>query len=112
MGHRAVHRPVECDRLDDTGGVWIITAVILGLLMYVGVVVMLVAGFTVVAPLAVLPPVLVGLIGGNSLLGGGRRHGRPVPDPVPLGPLPRSSDGPDGPIAPGSPVAGEPTGPQ
>lgn len=59
----------------DAGGVWIRTGVVLGMLVYAGVVVMAAAGFTAVIPLVVLPPVLVGLIGAANLLGGGRQTG-------------------------------------
>jgi protein-S-isoprenylcysteine O-methyltransferase Ste14 len=61
---------------DDTGGVWILTGIVLGLLVYAGMVLMLVAGFSGVGPLVVIPPVLLALIAANSLLGGGRTHGR------------------------------------
>ena len=61
---------------DDEGGVWIVTGWVLCLMVYGLVVLMYVAGFTPVLPLVVLPPVVIGLIGANSLLGGGR-HGRP-----------------------------------
>jgi hypothetical protein len=61
---------------DEEGGVWILTGWVLCLMVYGLVVLMYVAGFTTVLPLVVLPPVVVGLIGANSLLGGGRDHGR------------------------------------
>jgi hypothetical protein len=85
---------------DDTGGAWIVTAVVLGVLAYLGVVVMAVAGFTAVVPLVVLPPVLVALIGANNLLGGGRSHGRSPGRPVGRGQAPLSSSGPNGPASP------------
>jgi hypothetical protein len=72
---------------DDCGGVWIVTGVLLCILVYAGVVLMDIAGFTAVLPLVVIPPVLVALIAGSSLLGGGRGSGRrgstgrPPPDP-------------------------------
>ncbi len=84
----------------DTGGAWIVTAVVLGVLAYLGVVVMAVAGFTAVVPLAVLPPVLVALIGANNLLGGGRSHGPSPGRPVGGGQAPLSSSGPNGPASP------------
>jgi hypothetical protein len=69
--------------------VWIATGVILGVLMYGLVVLMDVAGFTEVLPLVVIPPVVVGLIGANSLLGGGRGQrrsgGRPGASAEPAG---------------------------
>jgi hypothetical protein len=78
-------------RHDDAGGVWIVTGIVLGVLVYAGIVVTVMAGFTVALPLVVIPPVVVGLIGASSLLGGGRGRGaRP-------GPRPR---GPDEPIGP------------
>ncbi len=57
----------------DAGGVWIVTGWVAGLLVYAGVVLMAMAGFTAVLPLVVVPPVLVALIGGGNLLGG-RTH--------------------------------------
>ncbi len=103
----------------DAGGVWIITGIVLGVLVYAGIVLMDVAGFTVVAPLVVVPPVLVALIGANSLLGGGRSHGRSPGRPVGDGREPLPSSGPNGqvesgkgrPSAPGPPVE-EPPGPR
>ncbi len=72
---------------DDAGGVWIVTGLVLGAVVYAGMVMMLVAGFTPVTPLVVIPPVLVALIGGNNLVGGGRGHRRSArpsgPDPAP-----------------------------
>ncbi len=68
-------------RFDDAGGVWIVTGIVLGVLLYGFIVLMDVAGFTPVAPLVILPPILVALIGANSLLGGGRT--RSTPQPVP-----------------------------
>ena len=67
---------------DDAGGVWIITGILLGALLYAGIVLMEVAGFTAVAPLVVIPPVLFGLIAANNLLGGGRTYGRSRGRPV------------------------------
>ena len=68
------------DRLDrtpdDTGGVWIVTGIVMGALVYAGMVTMLVAGFTPVTPFVIMPPVLLALIAGNSLIGGGRTPGR------------------------------------
>lgn len=61
-------------RRDDEGGVWIVTGIVLGVLVYAGIVLMDVAGFTEVAPLVVIPPVLVGLIVANNFLGGRRRR--------------------------------------
>jgi hypothetical protein len=87
--------------LDDAGGVWIATGIVLGVLLYAGIVLMEVAGFTAVAPLVVIPPVLVALIGANSLLGGGGSHGRSTGGPVGDGRAPLSSSGPNGPVTPG-----------
>jgi len=76
---------------DDAGGVWIATGIVLGVLVYAGIVITVMAGFTVAVPLVVIPPVVVGLIGANSLLGGGRTHRAP----------PRAGPrGPDDPIGP------------
>jgi hypothetical protein len=63
--------------VDDAGGVWIITGFVLGAIVYAGMVLMAVAGFTAVIPLVVIPPVLVAIIAANSLLGGGRGASRP-----------------------------------
>lgn len=59
----------------EGGGVWIATGLLLGLLAYGGVLLMLVAGYTAVLPLAVVPLVLVGLIAAANLLGG-RSYGQ------------------------------------
>ena len=59
----------------DDGGVWIVTGWVLGLAVYAGVVVMAAAGVTSVLPLVVIPPILIGLIGGANLIGG-RDRGR------------------------------------
>jgi hypothetical protein len=78
-------------RRGDAGGIWIATGVVLGALLYAGIVLTVIAGFTVAVPLVVIPPVVIGLIGANNLLGGGRTHGaRPGPRPP----------GPDEPIGP------------
>jgi len=100
--HRWDRRPGP----DDAGGVWIATGVALGAVVYAGMVLMLVAGFTAVAPLVIVPPVLVALIGANNLLGGGRSHGRSPSRPVGGGQAPLSSSGPNGPLPgePGSPA--------
>ena len=81
--------PVRTPRhADDAGGMWIRIGIIGGLLIYAGVVVMAAAGFTEIIPFVIIPPILVALIGANSLVGGGRRR-RPEPAPRPLGtPLP------------------------
>ena len=73
---------------DDAGGVWIITGIVLGALVYAGVVLMVVAGFTAAVPFVVIPPVIVAMIGANSLLGGGRpsRPARAPSGPAPGGP--------------------------
>jgi hypothetical protein len=80
----------------DSGGVWIVTGVVLGVLLYAGIVLMDVAGFTEVLPLVVVPPVLLGIIGAQNLLGGGRDHGRTPGPPVGGGRSP-TSEGPPGP---------------
>jgi hypothetical protein len=71
--------------------VWINTGIVLGVLFYGFIVLMLVAGFQAVLPLVILPPVVLGLIGANNLLGGGHRYGRSAGTPAPV-----SSRGPDG----------------
>jgi hypothetical protein len=99
---------------DDTGGVWIVTGLVVGAIVYAGMVMMMVAGFTVVAPLVVIPPVLAALIGANNLLGGGRSHGRSPGRPVGQGQAPLSSSGPNGalPSATPGPAAEEGRGPR
>ena len=99
-------RPVRYGsrRVDDAGGVWILTGVLLGVLVYAGVVVMYIAGFTPVAPLVVIPPVLIGLIGANSLLGGGRGHARSSAGPAAATPTQRRSPAPVDPDGPGAEV--------
>jgi hypothetical protein len=87
-------------RNDDTGGMWIVTGLVLGVVAYAGIVLMAVAGFTAVVPLVVIPPVLVALIGGNNLLGGGRSHGRSPGRPVGQGRARLSSSGPNGAVKP------------
>jgi len=77
MGRGALaSSPGDHRRRDDRGGVWIVTGIVLCALVYAGCVLMAVAGFTAVVPLVVVPPVLLGIIAANSLLGGGRDHGR------------------------------------
>ena len=108
---------------DDAGGVWIKIGWVVGLLVYAGVLLSWHAGFTAAAPFAVIPAVLVVMVGAGNLLGG-RRSGRPAPrfnrpDPVPIssirhdtarrgtpaGPAGDGSDGPEdthsGPATPG-----------
>ena len=97
-------------RPDDAGGVWIITGIVLGALFYAFIVTMYVAGFTAVAPLVVIPPVLFGLIAANNLLGGGRAYGRTAGRPVGGGQAPISPSGPDRP-APVEPANGRAPGP-
>jgi hypothetical protein len=90
---RAPRPPARASRRwrDDTGGVWIVTGIVLGALLYAGIVLTVIAGFTVAVPLVVIPPVVLGLIAANSLLGGGHSRG--------AGRDPRAP-GPDGPIGP------------
>jgi hypothetical protein len=97
---------------DDAGGVWILTGIVLGVLLYAGIVLMYVAGFTTVAPLVVIPPVLIGLIGANSLLGGGRGHGQSGGRPAGKGQAPRPSGEPIDPLESGTtlPTRGGPAG--
>ncbi len=70
----------------------------MGVLMYGFIVLMAVAGFTVVLPLVILPPVVLALIAANNLLGGGRTYGRTSGRPVGQGQAPLSSSGPNGPL--------------
>ncbi len=105
-------------RPDDTGGVWIATGVVLGALFYAGIVVMAIAGFTVVVPLVVIPPVMIALIAANSLLGGGRGSGRPTGRPTANPKAPHPSGEPNGRVERGAvrpaggPGVGEAGGPQ
>ncbi len=73
---RGTHRETN-----DDGGVWIVTATVLGVLVYALIVLMAIAGFTVIVPLVVVPPVLLAIIAGSNLLGG-RSQGRPRSEPV------------------------------
>lgn len=59
----------------DDGGVWIATGWALGVLVYAWCVVMVIAGFTAVLPLVVVPPVIVLLIVGSHVVGGPRNYG-------------------------------------
>jgi hypothetical protein len=72
-------------RRDEAGGLWILIGIAGGVLLYAGVVVLDIAGFTVILPFVVVPPVLVALIAANSLIGGGRTPRRPPPAPTPDG---------------------------
>jgi hypothetical protein len=83
-------------RRDDAGGLWIGIGIAGGVLLYCGMLIMLVAGFTAILPFVVVPPVLLGLIGANSLLGGPRRPkppARPI-RPTDRGMVPPASGGP------------------
>jgi hypothetical protein len=80
--------------------VWINTGIVLGVLFYAFIVLMLVAGFRAVLPLVILPPVVMGLIGANNLLGGGHRYGRSAGKPAPISP-----GGPGG-VGPAAGMAG------
>jgi hypothetical protein len=73
-------------RRDDAGGLWIGIGIVGGALLYLGMLVMLVAGFTPILPFVIIPPVLLAMIGANSLLGGPRR---PKPPPRPIRPTDR-----------------------
>lgn len=87
IGHEDSRRAPR--NVDDAGGVWIKVGVLGGVVLYAGMVVMAAAGFSAVLPLVVVPPVLVALIGANSMLGGrgyGRSSGRPVGDGRSSGP--------------------------
>jgi hypothetical protein len=66
-------RPVR--RRGEAGGIWVRTGLVLGALVYVGILGMAVAGFPGAIPLVVVPPVLVALIAAANLLGGGRSRG-------------------------------------
>jgi hypothetical protein len=102
-------------RVDDAGGVWIITGFVLGGIVYAGMVLMAVAGFTAVIPLVVIPPVLAGIIAANSLLGGGRGSSRtPQTRDLPAGSgRPVGTNGSGRPPSGGaSPTPGEPRGPR
>jgi hypothetical protein len=83
---------------DDAGGVWISVGIAGGVVLYIGALIMLVAGFNAVLPFVIVPPVLIALIGANSLLGGPRR---PRPPARPIRPTDRGIV----PSAPGGPKA-------
>jgi hypothetical protein len=102
---------------DDRGGVWIATGIVLGAVVYAGCVLMAVAGFSAVVPLVVVPPVLLGIIAANSLLGGGRDHQPSRGRRQVHGQAPLSSSGGNGALEPGvssppgqNPPSEEPTG--
>ena len=100
------------DRLrDDTGGVWITTGIVLGIVLYAFIVLMLVAGFQAVLPLVILPPVVLGLIAANSLLGGGRSYGRPAGKTTEQGQSPLASGGPGVPRTPDAAMQANGAGP-
>jgi hypothetical protein len=86
MDHRDGSR-----RRDDAGGLWIGIGIAGGVVLYVGMLIMLVAGFTAILPFVVVPPVLLAMIGANSLLGGPRR---PKPPPRPIRPTDRGLEPP------------------
>jgi hypothetical protein len=112
-GRSSIRRPRR--RVDDAGGVWIITGFVLGAIVYAGMVLMAVAGFTAVIPLVVIPPVLVAIIAANSLLGGGRGStGAPRPRDLPGRPAgPSGSNGSGRPPSGGAASnPGEPHGPR
>ena len=80
----------------DAGGLWIGIGIAGGVVLYAGMLIMLVAGFGAILPFVVIPPVLIGLIGANSLLGGPRRPrppARPI-RPTDRGMVPPASGGP------------------
>jgi hypothetical protein len=80
----------------DAGGLWIGIGIAGGVALYAGMLIMLVAGFTPILPFVIIPPVLIGLIGANSLLGGPRRPrppARPI-RPTDRGMVPPASGGP------------------
>ncbi len=90
----------------DGGGVWIATGIVLGGLAYVAVLLMLVAGYTSVLPVVVVPPVLIGLIGAGNLLGGRttpRGPARPISDLHASAPPPSTGTAKPGAPPPGSP---------
>jgi hypothetical protein len=81
----------------DAGGLWIGIGIAGGVALYGGMLIMLVAGFTAILPFVIIPPVLIGLIGANSLLGGPRRRPRPPARPIrptDRGMVPPASGGP------------------
>jgi hypothetical protein len=81
---------------DDAGGVWIGVGIAGGVVLYIGALVMLIAGFNAILPFVIVPPVLVALIGANSLLGGPRRPrppARPI-RPTDRGIVPSAARGP------------------
>ncbi|HEY1990139.1 MAG TPA: hypothetical protein VGG43_11790 [Acidimicrobiales bacterium] len=80
----------------DAGGLWIGIGIAGGVALYAGMLIMLVAGFSPILPFVIIPPVLIGLIGANSLLGGPRRPrppARPI-RPTDRGMVPPASGGP------------------
>ncbi|HWE71425.1 MAG TPA: hypothetical protein VG205_13750 [Acidimicrobiales bacterium] len=86
MSRHPTDRGGQPRRRDDAGGLWIGIGIAGGVVFYVGMLVMLVAGFTPILPFVIIPPVLLAMIGANSLLGGPRR---PKPPPRPIRPTDR-----------------------
>jgi hypothetical protein len=80
----------------DVGGLWIGIGIAGGVALYAGMLIMLVAGFAAILPFVIIPPVLIGLIGANSLLGGPRRPRPPARAirPTDRGMVPPASGGP------------------
>lgn len=71
----SVGAPVSGGADERPSRVWRSTGILLGVLVYVGVVILDIAGFTEALPFVIIPPLLVVMIGGGVLLGGGQ-HGR------------------------------------
>jgi len=86
-GRRMDQPEADARHRDDAGGVWIITGWVFGFILYVGVVVAWIAGFTPAAPFVIIPAVLAVMIGAGNLIGGRSSRQSPRynrPDPVPI----------------------------
>lgn len=75
IGRGRAPRPARRRRVaGDSGGVWIGIGIAGGILVYVWAVILYAAGFTAIAAVVVIPPVLVALIAVSNLLGGRSRR--------------------------------------
>ncbi len=99
MGHRPRLASGGDRRRDDAGGVWIVTGMVLGVIGLRRHRADGMAGFTAVAPLVVIPPVLAGDDRRPATCwAAGEPTGRSPGRPAGPGRAPLSSGGPNGPL--------------